>query len=114
MYSVAFLIKNGKKYYKNSRKKYHLKEKDAVLSEIPTANGVRKTFYYWNGTAWIFDEDAYTEYQAELEAAELETQQAAEEEISKEELLEAMLELAQGQSDLEDAMVELAGTIGGE
>lgn len=114
MYSVAFSIQNGKKYYKNSRKKYHLKEEDAVLSEIPTDDAVRNSFYYWSGSAWVFDEEAYAKYQAELEAAELETQQAAEEEISKEELLEAMLELAQGQSDLEDAMVELAGTIGGE
>lgn len=101
MYSVKFDVKNGKKYYAASNGKYHLEDEDMVLGEIPAPLDDSKMYYYYyqNGE-WVFDSDAYE--QAKQQEIEPPTTQEV---ITSEELLAAILEIAENVSDLEDAVV---------
>ena len=46
MYSVAFAVKDNKKYYSKHRAKYHLEQEDAVLEEIPQDTTDKMPYYY--------------------------------------------------------------------
>ncbi len=111
-YSVEFDNKNGRSYYKNHREKYHLKNESAVIEVIPPVE--KRLFYYFDGTSWIMDEELYQKSVEEAEKAAGESASAVSTEISMEELLAAIMELAQNQSDIEDALLELAALQGGE
>ena len=114
LYSVVFTEKNGRKYYKKHRAKYYLEEESTVLDSIPEDNTERMQFYYYEeNTGWTFDEQAYIEYQKEIEEQGNGNVQENNS-ITQEEMLAAMMELAQNQSDLEDALVEVAALVGGE
>lgn len=104
MYSVIFDRKNGRDYYKGSDNKYHLENEDALLDRIPQPLDFdKKPYYYWQDKEWIFDNDAYE--QAKQQEIDLPNIQ---ETITTEELLAALLEIAENISDIEDALIELA------
>lgn len=104
MYSVKFDIKNGRKYYAASNAKYHLEDENMVLDKIPEPlDDGKMQYYYYYGSEWVFDSDAY-EWAKEQEIVP----PIAQESITPEELLAAILEIAENVSDLEDAIVELA------
>lgn len=113
MYSVAFAEKDGKKYYKNHREKYHLEDEDDLLEEIPQDSTDKMTYYYWNGEIWKFDESSYYKDQNEKEAQAAEEEKKQEEEaelaISQEDLINAIMEMAQTISDLQDQVNKLSG-----
>lgn len=113
LYSVAFVEKDGKKYYKQHRSKYHLENESAVLESIPTDTAEKMKFYYYEDGTWVFDEEAFQEYMESLEKKQ-HAQEADNTNISQEEILAAMMELAQNQSDIEDALIEMAALVGGE
>lgn len=105
MYSVKFNIKNNKKYYSQSNKKYHLKNEDIMLNEIPSpADADKMPYYYYEGGEWIFDNDAYE--RASEQVADIPVVQ---ETVTMEEILNGLMEIAESISDIEDAIVELAG-----
>lgn len=113
MYSVAFEEKNGRQYYRYHREKYYLEGKSTVLPEIPRDSADRMQFYYYeSGNGWAFDTPAYEEYTAATEKEQ--EKQKEDTGISQEEMIKAIMELAQNQSDLEDALIELAAVVGGE
>lgn len=104
MYSVKFDVKNGRKYYAASNAKYHLEDEDMMLDEIPAPlDDSKMSYYYYQNSEWVFDSDAYE--QAKQQEVESPTTQEV---ITSEELLEAILEIAENVSDLEDALIELA------
>ena len=113
MYSVAFAGKDKKNYYSNHREKYHLDKEDAVLEEIPKDSTDKMPYYYWDGSTWQFDEAAYYKDQDEkaAQAAEVEKKQEKEAEIaiSQEDLINALMEMAQTISDLQDQVNKLSG-----
>lgn len=112
LYSVAFEEKNGKKYYKQHKIKYHLENEDAVLENIPADTFEKKPFYYYENSSWVFDEEAYNEYLKKAEQQqETGTNDTA---ITQEDMIMAMMELAQQISDLEDGLIEIAAIVGGE
>ena len=111
--SVAFEEKNGKKYYKQHKTKYHLENESALMDIIPNDTPERMRFYYYDHGAWIFDTEAYEEYLAEVQ----EQQKKAESNdttITQQDMLVAMMELAQQISDMETAFEQLKDTVGGE
>lgn len=109
MYSVAFAVKDRKNYYSNHREKYHLDKEDAVLEEIPKDSTDKMPYYYWDGSTWQFDEAAY--YKDQDEKAEEEKKQEEETKlaISQEDLINALMEMAQTISDLQDQVNKLSG-----
>lgn len=109
MYSVAFAVKDKKNYYSNHREKYHLDKEDAVLEEIPKDSTDKMPYYYWDGSTWQFDEAAY--YKDQDEKAEEEKKQEEETKlaISQEDLINALMEMAQTISDLQDQVNKLSG-----
>lgn len=111
--SVAFEEKNGKKYYKQHKTKYHLENESALMDIIPNDTPERMRFYYCDHGAWIFDTEAYEEYLAEVQEKQ---QEAANNDttITQQDMLVAMMELAQQISDMETAFEQLKDTVGGE
>lgn len=113
MYSVAFAVKDNKKYYSKHREKYHLDQEDAVLEEIPQDTTDKMTYYYWNGESWQFDESSYYKDQDEKEALAAEEEKKQEEEaelaISQEDLINAIMEMAQTISNLQNQVNKLSG-----
>lgn len=109
MYSVAFAVKDKKNYYSNHREKYHLDKEDAVLEEIPKDSTDKMPYYYWDGSTWQFNEAAY--YKDQDEKAEEEKKQEEETKlaISQEDLINALMEMAQTISDLQDQVNKLSG-----
>lgn len=115
LYSVAFTEKDGKKYYRKHREKYHLEDESAVLKTVPSDTSDRMQFYYYEDSSrWIFDSESYDSYISEKKEQQEQEQNTDNTSITQEEILAAMMELAQNQSDLEDAIVEVAAVIGGE
>ena len=112
LYSVAFVEKDGKKYYNQHRSKYHLENESAVLESIPTDTAEKMKFYYYEDGTWVFDEEAFQEYMESLEKKQ--QSQETDTNITQEEMLTAMMELAQQVSDIEDALIDVAAVIGGE
>lgn len=111
--SVAFEEKNGKKYYKQHKIKYHLENESALMDIIPNDTPERMRFYYCDHGAWIFDGKAYDEYLSEMQ----EQQQESENNnmtITQQDMLVAMMELAQQISDMETAFNQLKASVGGE
>ena len=113
LFSVAFEEKNGKKYYKQHKTKYHLENEDAVLEGIPVDTFEKRRFYYYEDSSWVFDEEAYNEYLAKIEKEQQE-EKANDTAITQEDMLIAMMELALQISDLEDGLIEIAAIVGGE
>lgn len=114
LYSVEFIENDGKKYYRHSRKKYHLENEGAVLDTIPSDTAERMQFYYYEeNVGWIFDKETYEMYLVEVEEKNKNVQKNNTN-ITQDEMLTAMMELAQQISDLEDALVEVAAMVGGE
>ncbi|MBQ6787559.1 MAG: hypothetical protein IJO85_07550 [Lachnospiraceae bacterium] len=111
--SVAFEEKNGKKYYKQHKTKYHLENESALMDIIPNDTPERMRFYYCDHGAWIFDTEAYEEYLAEVQEKQ---QEAANNDtiITQQDMLVAMMELAQQISDMETEFNQLKATVGGE
>ena len=113
MYSVAFVVKDNKKYYNKHREKYHLDQEDAVLEEIPQDTTDKMPYYYWDGESWQFDESSYYKDQNEKEAQAAEEENKQEEEaelaISQEDLINAITEMAQIISDLQEQVNKLSG-----
>lgn len=113
MYSVAFAVKDNKKYYSKHREKYHLDQEDAVLEEIPQDTTDKMPYYYWDDETWHFDERSYYKDQNEREAQAAEEEKKQEEEaelaISQEDLINAIMEMAQTISDLQDQVNKLSG-----
>lgn len=112
LYSVVFIEKDGKKYYKQHRSKYHLENESAVLESIPDGTSDTMEFYYYEDGKWLFDNEAYQEYMESLEKKQ--QSQETDTNITQEEMLTAMMELAQQVSDIEDALIDVAAVIGGE
>lgn len=111
--SVAFEERNGKKYYKQHKTKYHLENESEVLEVIPEDTTDRMRFYYYENEEWIFDSEAYEEYLTKVQ----EKQQGAENSdtmITQQDMLAAMMELAQQISDIETEFDQLKATVGGE
>ena len=113
LYSVAFVEKDGKKYYKQHRSKYHLENESAVLESIPTDTAEKMKFYYYEDGTWVFDEVAYEKHMESLEK-EHQAQEEDNTNITQEDMLTAMMELAQQVSDIEDALIDVAVVVGGE
>lgn len=113
MYSVAFAVKDNKKYYSKHRAKYHLEQEDAVLEEIPQDTTDKMPYYYWDNETWKFDESSYYKDQDEKEAQAAEEEKKQEEEaelaISQEDLINAIMEMAQTISDLQEQVNKLSG-----
>ena len=109
MYSVAFAEKDGRKYYKNHREKYHLEDEDALLEEIPQDSADKLPFYYWENETWQFDEAAYYLDQEQKEQQKEKQEEEAELAISQEDLINAIMEMAQTISDLQDQVNKLSG-----
>lgn len=107
MYSVVLEEVNGKRYYRKSRKKYHIPGETEILKSIPEDTTNRMQFYYYTLSGWVFDEEAYQDHVRTMQTQE-ETESKTD--ITQEELLAAMMELAQNQNDIENAIMELAGT----
>lgn len=108
MYSVKFNAENGRKYYAASDAKYHLDGEDMMLDKIPEPLDANKMqYYYYEGGEWIFDKDA-NEAAKEQEIV----LPGVQETVTLEEILNGLVELAENISDLEDALVELAGMEG--
>ena len=108
MYSVKFNVKNGRKYYLASDAKYHLEDEDMMLDKIPAPlDDSKMHYYYYDGNEWMFDNDAY-EAAKEQEIV----LPGVQETVTLEEILNGLVELAENISDLEDALVELAGMEG--
>lgn len=128
MYSVLLEEKNGKKYYRKSRKKYWIPDVGAqLIASIPEDSGEKMSYYYFEENAWHFDEDSYNAYLKEVENAQKEAEENVQEQISQEDILTGMMEIAENQSnmqekqnkieesisDLEAAVIELATLIAG-
>lgn len=113
MYSVTFVVKDNKKYYNKHREKYHLDQEDAVLEEIPQDTTDKMPYYYWDGELWQFDESSYYKDQNEKEAKAAEEEKKQEEEaelaISQEDLINAIMEMAQTISNLQNQVNKLSG-----
>ena len=113
MYSVTFVVKDNKKYYNKHREKYHLDQEDAVLEEIPQETTDKMPYYYWDGELWQFDESSYYKDQNEKEAQAAEEEKKQEEEaelaISQEDLINAIMEMAQTISNLQNQVNKLSG-----
>lgn len=111
--SVAFEERNGKKYYKQHNEKYHLRNESVLLESIPKDASDRMRYYYYENEEWIFDSAAYEEYLTKVQ----EQQQGAENSdmmITQQDMLAAMMELAQQISDMETEFDQLKATVGGE
>ena len=113
MYSVAFAVKDNKKYYSKHREKYHLDQEDALLEEIPQDSADKIPYYYWDGKLWQFDESSYYKDKNEKEAQAAEEEKKQEEEaelaISQEDLINAIMEMAQTISGLQNQVNKLSG-----
>ena len=113
MYSVTFVVKDNKKYYNKHREKYHLDQEDAVLEEIPQDTTDKMPYYYWDGELWQFDESSQYKDQNEKEAQAAEEEKKQEEEaelaISQEDLINAIMEMAQTISNLQNQVNKLSG-----
>lgn len=113
LYSVAFTEKDGKKYYKQHRSKYHLENESAVLESIPTDTAEKMKFYYYEDGTWVFDEEAYKKYLTEVQEQQQEIDNN-DTTITQQDMLVAMMELAQQISDMEAEFKQLKDSVGGE
>lgn len=111
--SVAFEEKNGKKYYKQHKTKYHLENESALMDIIPNDTPERMRFYYCDHEEWIFDNEAYEEYLTKVKEQKKKAE-SNDTTITQQDMLVAMMELAQQISDMETAFEQLKDTVGGE
>ena len=122
MYQVIILYneENTHSYYQH----YYLSDNtelgNVTCDELPPyqdINKARACYWDFDNQQWIYDEEMYQKILAEnaqREAEEEERRRQQEAQPTIEELSEAVMELANGQSDLEDAITELAGLLAGE
>lgn len=111
--SVAFEERNGKKYYKQHKEKYHLENESALLESIPKDTLDRMQYYYYDNDAWVFDAEAYEGHLTEMQKQQQEAKNN-DTTITQQDMLAAMMELAQQISDMETEFKQLKTTVGGE
>ena len=120
MYSVLLEEKDGKKYYRKGRRKYRLEGvEDTLIATIPNDADYKMPFYYYDEEeGWLFDQESYDAYSAEVEAEREEQEEIAENQVTLDDVVVAMAELGANQStdreaitDLELAVAELGAMI---
>ena len=115
MYQVIILFKEE---YNHSYYQSYVKSDDTTLGNIstnvlpPTQDILQAQSYWWDfdTESWVYDEEMYQKLLAEEDQAEKEAQQREKERQAlptAEEISEALMEIAQNQSDLFDAIAEI-------
>lgn len=116
MYQVIILYneQNGRSYYRS-----YFKTDDIALGNIstnvlpPTQDVIEAQSYWWDFEAeiWNYDDEMYQRLTAEDEQKKAEEEQRrreAEAQLTNEEIVAALMELAENQSILFDAISEIA------
>lgn len=110
-----------------NRSYYHsyVESEDTTLgniecSDLPPYQDINKArACYWNSEieSWVFDEEKYQEIlvaEAQVKAEQEEAEAIAASTPSNMELMEAIMEIAQNQSDLAEAVAELGSIVAGD